>query len=248
MPTTRIDLSPTTAISALAAIGLVYLLVHEFLTSNTLRSTPIQSVALVSAAPPPPPPQVQKPNEEEKIEKIEPTKAIDVNDWTPGEAGATPGPGTGSAGVPTNGMLGLDEAGGSGSDAFGLAGKPGGHELLLTGGGGGNPYARFLQYANEVQANIQAQLNRVAALTQDCYTARVGIWVASSGSIKDVKILKSTGDGGLDSKIRDALLQLAPMDASPPPPDMPWPIGLQVSAHRADCKVEDTSVDRPNSQ
>jgi len=228
----RIHLSPTTAVSALAAAGLVIFLVHAFLTSNTLRSMSIQTVSLVSSAPPPPPPEVQKPVEE-KVEKLEYTKMLDASEWTPGEASATAGPGTG--GLPNDGVLGLDEAGAGGGDAFGLAGKPGGHELLLTGPpGGGNPQARFLQYANEIQASIQARLKRVAALTQDCYAANVGIWVGSTGSIEDVKIIKSSGDRKIDAEIRNALLELAPLTPSPPS-DMPWPVRLQVNAHRPDC-------------
>src|SRR5271165_2506895 len=114
--------SPTTAITSLAAIGLLVLLVHEFLSSNTPRSAPIQSVALIAPVPAPAPPEVQKP-EEEKAEKLESTKTLDSSDLTPGEPNAAPGPGSG--GIPTNGVLGLDEAGAGGSDTFGLAGKPG---------------------------------------------------------------------------------------------------------------------------
>jgi len=237
--------SPTTAITSLAAIGLLVLLVHEFLSSNTPRSAPIQSVALIAPVPAPAPPEVQKP-EEEKAEKLESTKTLDSSDLTPGEPNAAPGPGSG--GIPTNGVLGLDEAGAGGSDTFGLAGKPGGHELLLTGtgGGGGNPNARFLQYAGEIQAHIQAQLNQFSALTRDCYSARVGIWVASSGTIANVKILKSSGDRRIDSDIRDALLEFPPMDAAPPS-DMPWPVGLQVVAHRADCTPESASPEHPTA-
>lgn len=242
MSTQRVQFSPAGAIMALAAIGLVTLLVHEFLASNTLRSAPIESVALIAPlAPPPPapPPEVQKPEEKQVVS----TQALDTGDWTPGEPAATPGPGSGSGAAPTDGALGVDEAGASGTDSFGLAGKPGGRELLLTGagGGGGNPNGRYLQFASQIQAYIKDQLNQVASLTQDCYTVNVAVWVAATGSIDDVRIRKSTGDRILDSEIRSALLQLAPMDPAPPS-DMPWPVILQMVAHRADCKPESAST------
>jgi TonB family protein len=146
-------------------------------------------------------------------------------------------------GAKARGKAGVDEAGASGTDSFGLAGKPGGRELLLTGagGGGGNPNGRYLQFASQIQAYIKDQLNQVASLTQDCYTVNVAVWVAATGSIDDVRIRKSTGDRILDSEIRSALLQLAPMDPAPPS-DMPWPVILQMVAHRADCKPESAST------
>jgi TonB family protein len=245
MHTERFHFSPTAAIASFAAVGLLVLLMHEYLSSNTLRSAPIQSVALIAPVPAVPPPEVQKP-EEEKLEKIDATKPLDTNDWTPGEPGATPGPSAGL--VPTDSTLGLAEAGGSGSDAFGLAGKPGGHELLLTTthGGGGNPTARFLQFANEIQAYLKQQLNQVATLTHDCYSVTVAVWISDSGSIKDVTIRKSTGNPALDTEIRSALLQLVPMDELPPS-DMPWPVVLRLVAHREDCTPESarTAEQRP---
>ncbi|MGO9427149.1 MAG: energy transducer TonB [Steroidobacteraceae bacterium] len=234
----RSHFSAAAAISTLAAVGLAVLLVHEFLSSNTLRSAPIQSVALIAPVAQAPPPEAPKP-EEEKIEKLDSTKVPDSSDWTPGEPGANPGPATPGL-VSTDSTLGLAEAGGSGSDAFGLAGKPGGHELLLTttsGSGGGNPAARYLQFANQLQVYLKQQLNQVATLTQDCYSVNVAVWITASGSIKDVTIRKSTGNRALDTEIRSALLQLAPMDQMPPS-DMPWPVVLELVAHRADCNPE----------
>ena len=148
---------------------------HAFLSSNTLRSAPIQSVALIAPVAQAPP-ETPKP-EEERIEKLDSAKLPDSSDWTPGEPGANPGPATPGL-VSTDSTLGLAEAGGSGSDTFGLAGKPGGHELLLTttsGSGGGNPAARYMQFANQLQAYLKQQLNQVATLTHDCYSVNVAV-------------------------------------------------------------------------
>ncbi len=242
MQAERSHVSATAALSALAAVALAVLLAHEFLSSNTLRSAPIQSVALIAPVAQAPP-EAPKP-EEEKIEKLDSTKVPDSGDFTPGEPSATPGPATPGL-VSTDSTLGLAEAGAGGSDAFGLAGKPGGHELLLTttSGSGGNPAARYMQFANQLQAYLKQQLNQVATLTHDCYNVNVAVWITASGLIKDVTIRKSTGNRALDTEIRGALLQLAPMDDMPPS-DMPWPVVLKLVAHRADCNPEGAATVR----
>jgi periplasmic protein TonB len=219
-------------ILALVAIALVALLIHEFFATNTERASPVLPLALV--APPPTPPQVAKP--EPEPEPPEPLKTSEASDEVPGGPGTESGPATPGP----SGPLGLDEAGGGGSDAFGLAGRPGGRELLLTGSGGGggsgNPQ-RFMQFAGRLQAHFKQQIDHSPELKQACFTATVKVRVSAGGTIdiQDVKLQKSTGDRGLDARIRVAFEQLLPMQDTPPS-DMPWPVTLQVISRRADCK------------
>jgi TonB family protein len=233
MNTQRLHVSPASAVTAVAAAGLILLLVHGFLASNTVRTAPVQPVVLM--APPPPPPPTPAPVENIKkaeAEDLRSIKSLDAVDWSAG----TPGAGPGEAGpTPTGGALGLDEAGGSGSDAFGLAGKPGGIELLQTGGGGGgNPSGRYLQFASQLESHIAKQLNQIPELRQTCYRVDIQVRVSATGSIEGVKIRKSTGDRALDAAIADALETLPPMSTLPPS-DMPWPVGLAVTSRRTDC-------------
>lgn len=234
MSTHPLHLSPASVLSTLAVAGLVILLVHEFLAANTVRTAPVQPVILMAPPPAPAeePPEVKKP----EIEEVRPTKSLDNTlEWAPGSAGM--GTGSGEAGPAATGSLGLDEAGGAGADAFGLAGKPGGRELLLTGGGGGggNPTGRFVQFASQLQTHIARELNQLSELKKTCYRVNLLVRVSDTGYIEAVKIRKSSGHLPLDAAIEEALKGLPPMSAVPPS-DMPWPVGLQVTSRRADCE------------
>lgn len=230
MKTGRLHFSPARVVVGGLAIGLAALLLHEILASNTPRTASVQPLALI--APPATPPPITKEPEPERAEEI---KELDTSDYTPGEPGADAGPGP-DTGTPSDGAMGLDEAGSGGSDAFGLAGKPGGRELLLTGGGGGggNPNGRFIHFADQLQSHLQDQLNQLPGLRHNCYTASIDVRLAGSGAVEDVRIRKSTGDPGLDTQLHDALLQVSPMD-TPPPADMPWPIRMRMVSRLADC-------------
>jgi periplasmic protein TonB len=228
MTTRGIHVPVARVIAAMAALAALGSLLHSFLETNTARTAPpVQALNLVAPVPPPPPPPEPKPVEEAHPEPI---SRLDTKDWMPA------GPATASApsAAPASGPLGLDEAGGSGSDAFGLAGRPGGRELLLTGeGGGGGANGRYLHFAGQLQSFIQTQLNERASLRKACYQAAVEIRVGPTGSIEEVKIRESSGDRTLDNEIRTALLQLSPADV--PPADMPWPVGLRLVSQRVDC-------------
>jgi hypothetical protein len=100
-----------------------------------------------------------------------------------------------------------------------------------------------MQFAGQLQAHFKQQLDHSPELKQACFTANVKVKVSAGGTIdiQEVKLQKSSGDRGLDARIRAAFEQLMPMKDSPPP-DMPWPVTLQVSSHRADC-----TSGRPNT-
>ena len=243
MSTERLHFSATGVLASVAGLGFLTLLVHEFLDSNTARTTSIQPIALLAPPPAPAlPPEIKRP----VIEPPHRDQPLDMSDLNPGVAGADPGPAehAGPAG-PAAGALSLNEAGTSGTDAFGLGGNPGGRELLLTGGGGGgNPNARFLQFASQLQQHVEAQLNELPELKRSCYTVAVEIRVAAGGSMENVRIHTSSGDPALDSRIRTALAQIAPISAVPPS-DMPWPVGLKLISHGADCQPRDTTAAHP---
>jgi len=236
MNTERLHHVPPGLIAVVAA-GALALLVHAFLSSNSERTAFVQPVSLVPPAlppqPPPPAPEKQEPEKELPQQPL----TLDTNDLSVGVTGS-PGPGTDaspSSGALATGPLGINEAGEGGSDAFGLAARSGGRELLFTrSGGGGNPSARYVEFANQLQSHIKEQLNQYTDLRKDCYTARVDIRIAGSGFIETAKIRSSTGDAALDAELRAALLKLAPLNAGPPP-DMPQPVGLKIVSRRADC-------------
>lgn len=232
----RAHISPTTVITVVLGGVLLLFLVRAFMSANSERPAAMLPVAIVAAPPPAPPPPPEARKEEPVPQAV---TQVESAQWNQGEASEGPPGPPGPPGLPSDGVLGLAEAGEAGGDAFGLAGKPGGHELLLTavgngGGGGANP-ARFTQFATRLEAHLQKGLNEFEALRQDCYTAKVLVWVSTVGIIEKVRITRSTGQPALDAQVRDALESLPPMDVSPPS-DMPWPAGLLLVARRADCQ------------
>jgi protein TonB len=236
-------LSPTGVLASLAGAALLVLLVHAFLNGNTERAAPVQAVALI-APPTPSTPDIKKPEQD----RSEPIQSHDTTDWTPGAPGPYAGSSTDSPGVGPTGPLGVDQAGTGGGDAFGLAGRPGGRELLLTGnGGGGNPYGPFYQFAARIKSHLTEQLNQVDALKHACYTVDIELRVGTSGSIEGVKVRSSTGDRALDAQLQAALLGLAPM-ADAPPSGMPWPISLRIVSRRQKCAAEGTRAEQIGSR
>ncbi|HMK84696.1 MAG TPA: TonB family protein, partial [Steroidobacteraceae bacterium] len=187
------------------------------------------------AMPPPPPPPEEK---KAPDEPPPPPSALDTSTSTEADgsaSGESPGPAAGP-GLPATGPLGMNEGGEAGGDAFGLAARRGGRELLLTApaGGAGNPTARFTEFAGLLQSHLESELNRIETLRESCYSVKVEVRVDAGGSLESVKIRSSTGVAALDAKIKAALLGLGPMSASPPA-DMPWPVGLRIVSRRADC-------------
>lgn len=234
----RLHHVPPGLIAAVVAAGALALLVHAFLDSNSERTAFVQPVSLVPPALPtqPPPTPPEKPEMQKELPQQPLT--LDTNDLSVGVTGS-PGPGTDagpSSGALASGPLGINEAGEGGGDAFGLAARSGGRELLFTrsAGGGGNPSARYVEFANQLQSHVKEQLNQNNDLRKDCYAVRVDIRIAASGFIETAKIRSSTGDAALDAELRAALLKLAPLNAGPPP-DMPQPVGLRIVSRRADC-------------
>jgi protein TonB len=171
----------------------------------------IQNITLL--APPPPPPPVEKPPEpevqQEKVEIPEPEVPQDLPDQPSDEPPAQD--------------LGLDAEGGAGSDSFGLVGRKGGRGLL---GGAGSPEARF---AGQVQKEIQQALYRDDSLRQQAYSIVLKVWVAFDGTIQRTDLDGSTGFRNVDDRIASAIADL-PKLADAPPPDMPMPIRLRITA------------------
>lgn len=191
------------------------------------KMAPITFVKLLPPAPTPtpPPPQPQStPRPQEMVEQKhmeEPeTKPVhpDEKPKEDSKKQAPPGP------------LGVNAKGEGQSDAFGLVGKPGGNGLLGGGGGGGT---RFGWWANEVQTRIEQALrqnNRTR--TASIPGLRVRIWADNTGRVTRAQLVGTTGDTALDGAIANDVLTGLQLQ-EPPPSDMPMPVVLRITAHRA---------------
>ena len=125
-------------------------------------------------------------------------------------------------------MLGLDADGVAGGDAFGLAARRGGRDLLKTGNGIGCEW-----YATVLNAELNQLLLPIMRgyeqLLGDSWSVLVQMWLLPDGGVARYKV-SSTGDPSLDRDIRAALDRFDRVQ-TPPPPDMPQPVRLRLRCH-----------------
>jgi TonB family protein len=157
--------------------------------------------------PPPPPPEEQPPPPEQ------PEEEVDVPEPEP-EPAPTDAP-------PAGEQLGLDAEGGAGSDGFGLAARPGGRELLGTGG------STLTWYSGLVQNAVLGELQGERDARGGSYSVRVQLWVRADGSVERARLVQSSGNPERDRAIERALARVARI-AQPPPREMPQPINLRI--------------------
>ena len=182
------------------------------------RRQVIQSIELVKPPPPPPPPEEKPPEpeikEEVKIEEPEPV---------PQDA----------AEAPADNNLGVDAEGGAGGDAFGLVGKPGGSDLLGSGGPtvGGTNRAGWASYDRLVSDGLHSLFARDPRLKKGEFRAVLRIWLDEQGRVTRYELAAPSGNAEIDAGLRD-LLATQPDLGDAPPPDMPLPIKLRVNSRR----------------
>lgn len=169
----------------------------------------VEVVQLIRPPPPPPPPDQPPPppqKTEEQLPKDQP-QPDQKNDDPPPAA------------------LGLDAEGSAGGDAFGLAARLGGNDLL---GGKGN--AAFAWYTNRLKDAVVERLGADHHIGGKKFSVSVQVWVAADGHIKDVKLVSTTGDHELDQHIEAALASMTSMSDGPPL-EMPQPVSLRIVSH-----------------
>lgn len=205
--------------------ALAWWVIRQMLSGDDARPhRSVQQISLLRPPPPPPPPpkveppKVEPPPKMEVPQKVE-TPQPDKQPQAPAEA---PPPGS---------ALGLDAAGGAGSDAFGLAARKGGSDLIGAGGPGsgtglGNRYA---WYGALVKERIQEAVARDQTLGHADYRISVNVWIDNRGAVTRAELLDSTGDPALDEALRAALRRLDPLREGAPG-DMPQPIRLRITA------------------
>lgn len=169
----------------------------------------VQQIQLIRPPPPPPDqPPPPPPPPQEKVHIPTPEKAPQPTPDHP----------------PPSQPLGLDAKGGTGSDAFGLAARPGGEDIIGQGA------SAFVWYAGLLKDQILNQLGAQPQVRTTEYSVVVSVWIADDGTIQRVRIAQSSGDGQRDHSIEEALTRLGRL-SQPPPADMPEPITLRIVSH-----------------
>lgn len=168
----------------------------------------VQEVHIIRPPPPPPeaPPPPPPPQPEEKVDLPEPKPdPVASNEPPPGND------------------LGVDAVGNGAGDSFGLVGRPGGRDLLATGG------SAFAWYAGLIKDQVRDRLSGDKRIRSGSYSVVVRVWVRADGVVERASIQGSSGDKERDRMIESALEQLTRVGQAPPA-DMPQPISLRIDS------------------
>jgi protein TonB len=190
----------------LLILGFVWF-VHTMMAGKTNKSwRQVQIVQVIR--PPPPPPDQPPPPPPEKTEVPLPK---DVPEPVPDNQPA-----------PADQPLGLDAEGAAGGDAFGLAARRGGSDLL-----GGTGTAPFAWYTSRITDAIRERLSSVACAKSAKGSLSVHVMLEASGRIKQVQLATTTGNPRVDQCIDTALTSMPAM-SDPLPPGMPEQVNLKI--------------------
>jgi protein TonB len=192
----------------LLILGFVWF-VRTMLANKTGKpSRQVQVVQVIR--PPPPPPDQPPPPPPEKTDVPLPK---DVPEPVPDNQPA-----------PSDQPLGLDAEGAAGGDAFGLAARRGGSDLV-----GGTGSAPFAWYTNRITDAIRERLSSVACAKSAKGSLSIHVLMQADGRIKQVQLATTTGNTRVDQCIDSALTSMPPM-SDPLPPGMPEQVNLKVVA------------------
>jgi protein TonB len=176
----------------------------------------VTQITLVT--PPPPKPEIKPPDppkmkEEVKIEQPKPEEAPKPDNAPPAA-----------------GPLGLDAQGTGPGDGFGLAGRPGGHDITL-GDGGGNRLGLTV-FGTSTARHIAQELARDPRLKASSYQIEVRVWLGADGRFEREELVRGTGNRELDDLIRDGLRQVSALQQALPP-NLPQPLRIRVTSSDA---------------
>jgi protein TonB len=193
--------------AALLILGFVWF-VHTMMNAKTGKTTrSVQIVQIIRPPPPPeeppPPPPPQKAPEPLPKDVPEPKP-----EQQPEQAPQQP--------------LGIDAEGSAGGDAFGLAARAGGSDLI--GGTGTAPYA---WYTNRMRDAIKDRLAAAPCTKSAKGSLSTRVVVGADGSIKQIQLTTSTGNPKVDECVDKALAGITRL-ADAPPEGMPAQVNLRV--------------------
>jgi protein TonB len=167
----------------------------------------VQTVHIIRPPPPPPPDQPPPPPQKtpEPLPKDVPDPPPDQQpDQAPDQA------------------LGIDADGSAGGDAFGLAARRGGSDLI-----GGSGTAPFAWYTNRLRDTIKERLATAPCTKSAKGSVSTRIVVAADGHVKQIKLTTGTGNARVDECVDKALSSITTLGDAPPP-GMPEQVNLRV--------------------
>jgi protein TonB len=190
----------------LLILGFVWF-VRSMMVGKTAKPWRHVQVVQVIRPPPPPPDQPPPPPPEKTDVPLPKDEPEPVPDNTP---------------APADQPLGLDAEGAAGGDAFGLAARRGGSDLV-----GGSGSAPFAWYTNRISDAIRERLASVACAKSAKGSLSIHVLMQADGKIKQIQLATTTGNSGVDRCIDSALTSMPPMN-DPLPPGMPEQVNLKI--------------------
>jgi periplasmic protein TonB len=196
----------------IAAVGAICLIlgfvwfVHVMMGAKSGKpQRMVQTIQVIRPPPPPPPDQPPPEKTQEPLPKDQPEPTPDQS-------------------PPPDQPLGLDAQGGAGSDAFGLAGRPGGGDLI-----GGSGTAPFAWYTNRISDAIKDKLAAAPCTKAAKGSLTVHVTMEADGRVKQIKLATTTGNPKVDECIDSALTSVTSI-GDPVPPGMPAQVNLKIVA------------------
>jgi protein TonB len=168
-----------TVIVVIVAVLLI-VFVRSMLASKKQNSTR-QVAQVVKIIRPPPPQETPPPPPPPPEEKLE--QPVEQPQQAPAQA------------APAE-SLGLDADASAGGDSFGLAARPGGHDLV------GNGTAPFRWYTDLIANRIQECLSEDERIRKGSYKAGVKVRVNADGDLEIAELVGSSGSRDKDEAIR----------------------------------------------
>lgn len=198
------------AIGVLIVLGVLLGLVKMISGLQDKDDKPKRDVPQIVQIVRPPPPPEQPPPPPPPEEKVDEPLPQDTPDPEPLDE------------APPGAELGLDAEGVAGGDAFGLAARKGGADII--GGGGG---AAFAWYTGLIKDGILDALSGDERVRKGNYKLTVRVWLAQDGRVERIALVDSTGDAQLDAAVEQALGRMNRVREAPPL-EMPQPVTLRI--------------------
>lgn len=190
-------------------VGFVWFVHAMMISKTTKKDRQVQTVQVIR---PPPPPPDQPPPPPPPPEKVEEPLPKDEPEPKPDE---TPAP---------QQSLGLDADASAGGDAFGLAARRGGSDLI-----GGTGTAPFAWYTNRISDAIKERLAAAPCTRSASGSLTVHVLLEADGRVKQIKLATTTGNPKVDQCIDLALTSITRM-SDPVPLGMPEQVNLKIVA------------------
>jgi protein TonB len=214
-------------------IGVFFLVVIGFIVKVVLtdvsprKKEQIQTVTLLK-----PPPDVKEKPPEPEIPKEVPKQEV-IQDIP--QQQDTPQNDQSQDDTPAGSDLGVDAAGGSGSDSFGLVGKKGGRAITLGGGGGMSRLSLLSKYSwytqkiqEEIKKQVKKRMEQDGGLPKGKFQTIVKIILDNRGAIVKYHIVGASGNSKVDEALQATLGEIK--ISEPPPAGMPAGMTLKITS------------------